>query len=175
MSGNELGQILDRLALSEAEAAVLLSVNRRSVRRWSDGSVDVPGPVEQALRAWLRLDELSLAWKPDGIPIWEERWKDQIRLFRDHSQELKAVIDKVEKRGGPAAPWQVDLGGRTATLGPIELSFHVLANESFSPSMYRRRDGRHDLKRDWPLLEDAFYCVAMAIGKAGKGWSEISR
>jgi hypothetical protein len=168
MSANELAKGLKRLALSEVEAGRLLSVTARSVHRWSDGSTEVPGPVEQALRAWLRLDELGLVWRPDGIAIWEV---DQTELFRHHAIELDALIQKVKKRGGPAAPWEVDLVDRTASLGPIEVRFHVLANENFSPSCYTRKDCRPDLKRDWGLLEDAFYCIATAIGKAGKGWS----
>jgi len=67
-----------------------------------------------------------LAWKPDGTAIWEDQWKDQIEKFRDHGGELNDVLTKVEKRGGPAAPWTVDLARRKATPGPIELSFHVL-------------------------------------------------
>jgi hypothetical protein len=169
MSKTEFASGLKLLALSEAEAGRLLSVNPRSVRRWSEGSTEVPGPVEQAVRAWLRLEDLGLVWRPDGVAIWEV---DQIELFRDHHKELVALIQKVEHRGGPAAPWKVDLPARRAGLGPIEVSFHVLANESFSPSCYTRKDCSPDLKRDWKLLEDAFYCIAMAIRNAGKGWSE---
>ena len=169
MSSLELGRSLKRLALSEAEAARLLSVTPRSVRRWCDGSTEIPGPVEQAILAWQRLDELGLVWRPDGIPIWEV---DQTALFREHAVELATVIQKVKKRSGPSAPWEVDLAERRARLGPIEVSFHVLANESFSPYCYTRKDGRPDLERDRGLLEDAFYCIAEAIRKAGKGWSK---
>lgn len=169
MSSTEFTSGLKRLALSEAEAGRLLSVTPRSVRRWSEGSTEVPGPVEQALRAWLRLEDLGLAWRPDGIAIWEV---DQTELYRQHAVELDALIQKVKKRGGPAAPWKVDLAARRASLGPIEVNFHVLANEGFSPSSYTRKDCSPDLKRDWRLLEDAFSCIATAIGKARNGWSE---
>jgi hypothetical protein len=152
MSSAELSGHLKRLSLSEAEAARLLSVSPRSVRRWADGSTEVPGPVEQALRAWLQLEDRHLVWRPDGVAIWEI---DQIELFRDHAKELIDLIQKVENRGGPAAPWNVDLAARRANLGPIEVSFHVLANENFSPSCYTRKDCSPDLKRDWRLLEDA--------------------
>ena len=173
MSSTEFNRGLERLALSEVEAGRLLSVTARSVRRWVDGSTEVPGPVEQAIRAWLRLEELGLVWRPDGVAIWELA---QTELFRRHAIELDALIQKVKKkvknRGGSAAPWKVDLAARTASLGPVEVRFHVLANESFSPSCYARKDCAPDLKRDWALLEDAFYCIATAIGKAGKGWSK---
>lgn len=169
MSSSEFCKTLTRLALSEAEASRLMSVNPRSVRRWSDGSTEVPGPVEQALRAWLRLEELGLVWRPDGVPIWDV---DQTERFRSHAIELDALIQKVKKRGGPAAPWKVDLANRTASLGPVEVHFHVLANENFSPFCYARKDCPPDRRRDWGLLEDGFYCIATAIGKAGKGWSK---
>jgi hypothetical protein len=169
MSNLELAGSLKRLSLSEAESARVLSVNPRTVRRWVEGSTVVPGAVEQALQAWLRLESLRVPWRPEGVPIWEE---DQTKLLCDHSKELSQLIQKVENRGGPAAPWEVDLDRRKASLGPIEVRFHVLINESFSPSWYSRRDGPSDLKRDWRLLEDAFYCIAKAISRAGKGWSE---
>ena len=169
MSAKAFERGLGNLALSESEAARLLSVAPRSVRRWCDGSIEVPGPVEQAIRAWQRLDELGMAWRPDGIPIWE---LDQTALFRDHAVELASLIRKVKERGGAAAPWEVDLPGRRARLGPLEVRFHVLANESFSPSCYSRKDCSPDIERDRQLLEDAFYCIAMAIPKAGKSWSK---
>jgi len=169
MSSAEFGIGLQNLRLSEQEAARLLSVTPRSVRRWCDGSTDVPGPVEQAIRAWLRLSGMGLVWRPDGIPIWDI---DQTALFREHAVELAAVIEKVKKRGGPSAPWDVNLSDRRARLGPVEVSFHVLDNKSFSPSCYTRKDFAPDIKRDWGLLEDAFYCIADAIAKAGKGWSK---
>src|SRR5258708_4002499 len=117
MSAQLFERSLQELGLPEGEAARLLSVTPRSIRRWCEGSIGVPGPVEQAIRAWQRLDEMGLVWRPDGIPIWEE---DQTALFRSHAVELAGLIRKVKERGGPAAPWEVDLPGRRARLGPLE-------------------------------------------------------
>ncbi len=149
MSSSEFCKTLTRLALSEAEASRLMSVNPRSVRRWSEGSTEVPGPVEQALRAWLRLEEFGLVWRPDGVPIWDV---DQAARFRSHAIELDALIQKVKKRGGPAAPWKVDLANRTAILGPVEVHFHVLANENFSPFCYEGGTGDYSKTGSIALL-----------------------
>ena len=65
MPGNELGPYLLRLDLSPAEAAQLLRVTPRTVRRWLDGE-DVSGPVEQAVRAWIRLSDRRFPWRPHG-------------------------------------------------------------------------------------------------------------
>ena len=65
MLGNELGRYLLRLDLSPAEAALLLCVTPRTVRRWLDGE-EVSGPAEQAVRAWIRLHERRLPWRPQG-------------------------------------------------------------------------------------------------------------
>lgn len=92
----------------------------------------------------------------------------------DPIDDLDAVIQKVKARGGPAAPWHVDLKKRRATLGPIELSFYPLVGGGFSPQFYRRSDQDHDIMRDRPLLEDAFVCIANAISKAGLDWASAN-
>ncbi|MDA1101716.1 MAG: hypothetical protein O2967_22370 [Proteobacteria bacterium] len=98
-----------------------------------------------------------------------EQIAEQIALYRRHAINLDALIQKVEARGGPAAPWHVDLKKRQATLGPVWVSFYPLVNGGFSPASYSRSDDHPDLKRDWTLLEDA--CIAKAIAKAGPGWA----
>ena len=162
---------LERLSLSEADAARLLSVNPRTIRRWADAPEEIPGPAEQAIRAWLRLDELGLAWRPDGIAIGEDDPKEmsrQITLLREHAIELKSLLDRVKARDGPAAPWVVDLPKRMATLGAISITFYATRNGSFSPQSYTRSDDKGvDIKRDWSLIEDGFAAVASTIAKAG--------
>ena len=165
---------LDQLGLSQSEAARLLSVSPRTIRRWADVPSEMPGPAEQALRAWLRLHRLGLAWRPDGVAIGEinpEEIAEQVALYRQHAINLDVLIQKVEARGGPAAPWKVDLNKRQAILGPVRMSFYPLANGGFSPASYSRSDDHHDLERDWPLLEDAFACIADAIAKVGPDWA----
>jgi len=58
-------------------------------------------------------------------------------------------------------PWAVSLPESEATLGRIHVSFYKLQNGGFSLSVYSRRDGVHpDVRRDWPFIEDAVFCIA---------------
>ena len=169
MSAPEFAAHLDHLGLTQAEAAELLSVNARTIRRWVDNPAEMPGSAESALRAWLRLHHLGLAWRPDGLPLGEDDVSElakQIALYRQHAIDLDAVIRRVETRGGPAAPWHVDLEAHLATLGPMEVGFYLLPNGSFSPSTYRRTDAAPNLNRDVHLLEDAYACIAKALSNS---------
>jgi hypothetical protein len=167
-----LEDCLRELGLSQVDAARLLSVDPRTMRRWVAKPEDMPGPAEHALRAWQRLHRLGLAWSPDGA-IGEgdpNEIAEQIARYRDHAISLDEVIRSVRARGGPAAPWNVDLTKKQATLGPMKVSFYRLANGGFSPANYSRSDEPPDVKRDWTLLEDAFACIATAIAEAGPDW-----
>jgi hypothetical protein len=173
MTPQEFNQALSYLGLSVSEIADLLSVNARTTRRWADHPTEIPGPAEQALRAWVRLQRLGLAWRPDGVAIGErnsERVAEQIKLYVRHAIDLDALILRVERRGGPAAPWNVNLVSRQASLGPAVVSFYPLVNGSFSPASYMRRDRAPDLQRDWTLIEDGLACIAKAIATAGPDW-----
>lgn len=164
---------LRRLGLSPKQAATLLSVDPKTTLRWQQRGADIPGPVEQALRAWLRMEEMGMAWRPDAalIGISEKEVAKQIRLLREHAVDLDEVLKRVAARGGPAAPWKVDLDGKRASLGDdIDVYFYALPNGGFSPSSYSRSDKPSDPQRDQPLLEDAYACIAEAIAKAGKDW-----
>jgi hypothetical protein len=175
MSKIELQRCLSRLGLSDTEAALLLSVDPRTVRRWRTKPEEIPGPAEQALRAWVRLDERGLAWRPDGLAIGERDPADLARevvLHRNHAIELDSLLTRVQARGGPAAPWIVSLERRRADLGALSITFYAAANGSFSPQSYTRRDIEPDLRRDWHLIEDGLATVAAAIAKAGPHWSE---
>jgi hypothetical protein len=157
---------LQQLDLTQAEAACLLSVNVRTVRRWVDDPTDMPGSAEHALRAWLRLHRLGVAWRPDGLPLGGDdidEMAQQIALYRQRAIDLDALLQRVEARGGPAAPWQVDLEAHIATLGPMRVGFYPLPNGGFSPSTYRRTDADPDLNRDAHLLEDAYACIAQVL------------
>src|SRR5271163_3587578 len=96
MTKDQLQQYLLRLGLSPAEAAQLLSVSPRTVRRWQDGE-EVPGPAQQAILAWIRLHERHLPWRPDSISIAEDN-QDQIARHRFHTINLADVIQRVEAR-----------------------------------------------------------------------------
>ena len=177
MTKQELDSCLARLSLSESETAQLLSVDPRTVRRWMARPAEIPGPAEQALRAWLRLETLGLAWRPDSLAFGEDdvdAIAKQIVEYRKHAIELEALLKRVKARGGPSAPWVVDLSKRCATLGAMKITFYALRNGSFSPQGYTRRDLPLDLGRDWPLIEDGFAAVARETAKAGQNWADRS-
>ena len=68
MNAREFRDSLGRLGLSQAEAARLLGVKLRTVQRWAAGRPIVAEPAAQALRAWGRLAERGIAWRPTGTP-----------------------------------------------------------------------------------------------------------
>jgi hypothetical protein len=168
MTKEELRKALDTLTLSQADAAQLLGVSTRTLRRWMEGE-EIPGPARAAIRAWLELHKRKLAWKPDSITIFEND-KDQLSRIRDHSIRVAGLLAEVEQRGGPKTFWTVDLRQHQATFGAIEVGFYLLANGGFSLSTYTRRDTPPDLEADMPLVEDAAACIADALGK----WKECS-
>ncbi len=154
---------LSVLKLSFSDAAQLLGVSERSVRRWAEGET-VPGPVDAALRAWKLLDAQRLPWKPDSVSIIVND-QDQIQLIQKHSQMLYDLIREVEGRGGPSTYWAVDLAKQRATLGSAEVSFYRLEQGGFSEPKYRRVD-RAPSEQDRHDMQDACYCIAQAIARA---------
>ncbi len=158
MSPIELEQSLIRLGLSQTEAAQLLGVVPRTFRRWLEGE-EIPGPAEQAIRAWLRLHDRRLPWRPDSAAIAGDD-QDQIARHREHAISLSDIIARVEARGGPRTPWVVDRQRSRATFGPMEVSFYTLSNGGFSLAIYTRKDGSPDVERDRELIEDAAYSIA---------------
>lgn len=158
MSTLELAQSLLRLSVSQAEAAQLLGVAPRTLRRWLDGE-EIPGPAEQAIRAWVKLHDRKLAWRPDSTVIADDD-KDQITKHREHAINLSGIIGRVEARGGPRTPWVVDRLRSRATFGPIEVTFYTLTNGTFSLANYTRKDEPPDVERDRTLIEDAAYYIA---------------
>ena len=161
MTSQELGEHFARLHLTHTEAAQLLGVAARTVRRWLDGE-EVPGPVEQAMRAWSRLQDRGLAWRPDSVTIFNDE-KQQIALQREHAKRIDSILSRVEARNGPRLTFDVDHEGCRAILGPMEVSFYRLPNGGFTAASYRRTDTAPDVERDWELIEDAIFCFAEAV------------
>jgi hypothetical protein len=145
------------LGVSQTDAAVLLRVTPRSIRRWQKGEQSVPGTVGDLLRAWVRL----------------RRDDQQLKAHQEHALSLDAVLCRVKARNGPSAPWRVDLRARSASLRHVTVSFYALANGGFSLANYRRHDTDPDVQRDRQLLEDAVYCIADAVKKFGPKWVEV--
>ena len=168
MTPNDLRTALDDLGLTQAELAQLLDTNPRTVRRWESGATPIPGAVAQTLHAWARLQRAGLAWRPEDA-ILDAGDAESLAAHRFHSMALDELLERVRARGGPAAPWDVDLERKRATLGGLQLSFYLLANGGFAPQSYRRRDGvPPDLARDTPLLEDGYACIARALERQGR-------
>jgi hypothetical protein len=164
MTAEELTTHLSILQVTQPEAAQLLGVSPRTLRRWLEGE-DVPGPAEAALRAWRELAERHLPWKPDSVSIFEND-QDQMQRHSRHMQELAAALKRVDARGGAKNPWTVDISRGAATFGPFEVGFYKLQSGNFSVSFYRRKDKEPDATRDMAFIEDAAYCIAKAFGKA---------
>jgi hypothetical protein len=120
--------------------------------------------VEQAFKAWRRLHERKLVWRPDTVAIVEDD-QGQIVAHRNHAIELSEALRRVDERGGPRMPWLVDRPGCRATLGPMEVTFHKLANGSFSLANYRRNDGYPDVRRDREFIDDATFYIAKEMRK----------
>jgi hypothetical protein len=166
MSAIEIRQVLAALRLTQTEAATLLGVSPRSVRRWLEGE-EIPGPAEAALRAWQQLEIRGLAWRPDSVTLFDED-QERIAVYRQEAMNLEALLERVDARGGPRLPWKVDLSAGYATMEWASLSFYKLQNGSFSPSVYRRSDQEStpDIERDRELIEDGLYCIAIAFQKS---------
>src|SRR5450432_3372285 len=112
MINDELSQALDALRLTQTEAAQLLGVSARTVRRWFEGE-EVPGPAQAALRAWRELQSRNLAWRPDSMTIVEDN-QEQIALHRNHTVGMADLLARVESRGGARTPWVVDVADHQA-------------------------------------------------------------
>jgi hypothetical protein len=165
MTRAEFDTCLDDLDLTQSELGRLLGVNARTVRRWAENPEEMPGPAEQAVRAWQRLKRFGLSWRPDSVPLGDEDGLTvMIDSYRKQDIDISAVLEKVAARGGPNTPWQVDLDAGEARLGLMTVYFYETAAGGFAPNSYRRMDGRDlDTERDCQLLEDAYVCIADAL------------
>jgi hypothetical protein len=172
MTKEQFEQYLIRLGLSPAEAAQLLGVSPRTVRRWLEGE-ELPGPAQQAILAWVRLHERHLPWRPDSVSIAADD-QDQIARHRAHTMNLDAVLQRVEARGGAKAPWIVDWDVGRATLSTMEVSFYKLQSGGFSLGPYRRTDCAPNTLRDMPMIEEAIYCIAEALKKKSPDYGPVT-
>ena len=154
MNGTELGKSLDTLGLTQADLAARLGVTARSVRRWQANKQPIPLWVREIISVWQQLHSRQLPWGADLASIWYGDI-DQITRHMEHDTALAALLKRVEARGGPAAPWRINLTDYSATLGKITIYFYRLASGGFSLASYRRGDIPPDSRRDQSLIEDA--------------------
>lgn len=175
MQSSSLRESLVTLGLNVLELAQLLGINVRTVQRWLSGDVEIPKSIDCVINAWMYLNQLGLPWRPDGFSVAllsTEQVKNQLLLQMENTKELVKIIKKVKSRGGPAAPWTVDLSAKKATLGDVWVRFYILPNGSFSPQSYGRFDKHPDLDRDQSILEDAYVCIVEAIAARNEKYKE---
>lgn len=142
MQSAEVRAHLNALALTPIEFARLLGVGLRTVRRWTQPerlgedvgepmevgegarSERIPGPAEQALRAWLKLHRLGQHWRPDGLPL--------------QHVDTAAAIARVRARGhrGPGVTWDIDLASLVAVMKGHRVSFVWQAVDRFALQTY---------------------------------------
>ena len=173
MNSGKLKESLALLGIDSQDLAHFLDVNLRTIKRWMADEISIPTGVIRLFEAWIMLHKIGLPWRPDGEKfITPNALKQQIALHNQAVLELTEIIKKVNKRGGPAAPWVVNLGMKRATLEKMWISFYTLPNGGFTPQSYGRSDRNPDFERDRPLLEDGFVCIAEAIAKERKKLKE---
>lgn len=150
MKPDDFDAALKYLRIDATEAAHLLHCTRRSIDRWSE--IGVPHSITMTVRAWVRLKEAALPWRPNALSLLNLDSPDTIR-------------DRVAARGGAAAPWLVDAAREVAELGPVLITFQIDAGlpHGFRPISYDRTDARPNLERDRHLIEDGIARIALAL------------
>jgi hypothetical protein len=176
MKNVEFNQHLEALNLKQSDAAALLRVTPRAVRRWQSGEQVIPGTVVELLTVWRQLQAATLPWGADLESIWYGD-DDQIRRHQNHDKALAAILQRVKNRGGRPELWRVNLKRHNASLGNMTVNFYRLRSGSFSLAHYRCGDGEPNPHRDQTLIEDAVAAFAAAVGKArkerpGQSWDE---
>ena len=155
MNALEFRDSLARLGLSQAEAARLLGVKLRTVQRWAAGRPLVGEPAAQALRAWRRLAEQGIAWRPDSEPV-EVEDPGAVAEHRRAALGLAVLMRPVSgRRGGWHRRWRINIERRRATSPAMVVHFNRLADGSFLPASYRRLGGPGEALGDRLLLEEA--------------------
>jgi transcriptional regulator with XRE-family HTH domain len=168
MNAHDFEATLKHLNLSQSEAAVLLGVTARTVRRWQRGETEMPVSVEHLLKAWSRLNAAQMPWTPDLQSILNED-NNQIELHNRHNLWLDELMERVKMRAGSNLPWKIDLEKFTARLESVTLTFYKLANGGFSPAHYRRSDSSGtDAIRDQILIEEGIVAFAEALSLHNK-------
>lgn len=163
MSREEFADALTELGIDASEAAQLLRVSARSVRRWLEDEA-VPGTAEAAVKAWMALRRHGLAWRPDSMLVFQTE-SDDARRKAANAGLLRQLLLEVDASGGPRTHWRVDLAKERATFNAAEVSFEVFDQGGFQPWTYHRRD-RAPSTDDLSDIRDACYCIAQALAGA---------
>ena len=128
---------------------------------------------------WLRLHDLGLPWRPDAalVGLSSEEMAKQIALYREANLQLAEVLDRVQARGGPAAPWKVDLRKCSATLGDTFIIYFNPLPKGDAPAGLSLQDYTYLLGR-YSSETDGLFSAAQTgelehIGKLPNVWAEI--
>ena len=167
-SSSDLRECLTILRITTSELAELFSINERTVSRWINNEIAVPGPASCALKAWCTLERLGLPWRPDGLALLHAKSAsgDPLALSLDPKTEVSKIVNAIKLRGGPSLPWKVDVDKREATLADIWIKFRPLSSNQFVPQSYGRSDIRPDLVRDKHVIEEGFASISDALRKS---------
>src|SRR5262245_18073767 len=166
MNAQEFRDSLQRLGLSQAEAALLLGVKLRTVQRWAAGRPSVGEPAAQALRAWCRLAERGIAWRPDGEPLEREDLAGLAERRRVELGLAEILLRSQVERSARRRSWHVNIDRCRATCPAMVVHFNRLADGGFIPASYRRLDGPSDFACDRPLLEGSIAVFLEAAARA---------
>src|SRR5882724_8134994 len=97
--GSEFQTMLDQLGLSGRDAALVFNVSARTIQRWLQDPSLIPEPERELLRAWTRLHDAGLAWRPGSIDIGltdRQSLVDLVARHRQNAIELGALLRRVE-------------------------------------------------------------------------------
>lgn len=81
-------EAMKELDLTQKELSELMQINIKTVNRWVNRG-KIPGPAREALRSWLELNKLGIAWNPAQCNIGISD-NDEIKLIIKDCQ-LKAI------------------------------------------------------------------------------------
>jgi hypothetical protein len=154
MKAQEFRDSLATLGLSQAEAARLLGVKLRTVQRWAAGRPLVGEPAAQALRAWRRLAEQGIAWRPDSDPV-EVEDPLAVAAHRRAALGLAVLLRPISGQRGWRRRWRINIERRRATSSAMVVHFNRLGDGSFLPASYRRLGEPGETFADRLLLEEA--------------------
>src|SRR5262249_14759647 len=147
----------------------LLGVKLRTVQRWAAGRPAVGEPAAQALKAWRRLAERGIAWRPDGDPVEAEELVPFAARRRAALEPTENLRRHAVLRAGGRRRGRINIERCGATSQVMVVHFNRLADGSFLPASYRRLEGLAEPEADRPLLEEAtaaFLDVAARTGAA---------
>ena len=90
MKASEFIASLDELGIDQAECAHHMEVAVRTVRRWCGGEIEIPGPVNRLIEAWLRLERSGIGWR-SGILLGYDSFADMRQVLADGKRFSRGI------------------------------------------------------------------------------------